>query len=132
MLKQIDHIGIAVENLDQIIETYRTAFGVEPDFKEIISDQKVEIAGYRTGESVIEYFSPLTGNTSIGRFLEKRGNAIHHIAYRVDNLEDKLKKLMEAGFTLIDKEPRAGADGKKIAFLHPKDFNGILIELCEL
>jgi methylmalonyl-CoA/ethylmalonyl-CoA epimerase len=131
MLKQIDHIGIAVKNLEEIINIYRSAFGLEPDFEETVTDQQVRIAGYRLGESVIEYFSPIEENSSVNKFLEKRGNAIHHVAFRVKNIEEKLQELIQAGFNPIDRKPRLGADGKKIAFLHPEDFNGILIELCE-
>jgi methylmalonyl-CoA/ethylmalonyl-CoA epimerase len=131
MLKQIDHVGIAVKNLDHIKEIFRSAFDLEPDFEEIVSDQQVRIVGYRVGESAVEYLSPLEEDSSIGKFLKKRGNAIHHIAFRVTNIENRLEELIRAGYTPIDTIPRSGADGKKIAFLHPKDNAGILIELCE-
>jgi methylmalonyl-CoA/ethylmalonyl-CoA epimerase len=131
MLKDIDHIGIAVTDLEQIKETYRLAFNQEPDFEEEVSDQQVIIVGYQVGKPAVEFFSPTSPESSISVFLAKRGNAIHHIAYRVENLIQKLSELRASGYELIDEEPRQGADGKKIAFLHPKSFDGILIELCE-
>jgi methylmalonyl-CoA/ethylmalonyl-CoA epimerase len=131
MLKEIDHIGIAVTDLAQIKETYRIAFNQEPDFEEEVADQQVMIVGYTVGKPAVEFFSPTSPDSSVATFLAKRGNAIHHIAYRVENLNQTLDELRAAGYQLIDESPRLGADGKKIAFLHPKSFNGILIELCE-
>jgi len=131
MLDKIDHIGIAVTDLDQVRTTLSKAFGLHPSFEEEISDQKVKIIGYKIGESNIEYFEPSAPDSPIAKFLEKRGNAIHHIAYCVKNLAQTLKKLKAAGFIPIDEHPREGARSKKIAFLHPRDFNGVLIELCE-
>jgi len=127
----IDHIGIAVENLQSVLDSMRDAFDKTPDFIEEISDQKVKIAGFHIGNQNLEYFEPLTEDSPIKRFLKKRGNGIHHIAFTVDNIEMKLKELRDKGFQLIDESPRIGAKNKRIAFLHPKSFNGILIELCE-
>jgi methylmalonyl-CoA/ethylmalonyl-CoA epimerase len=132
MLEKIDHIGIAVKNLDNVIKTFQDGFGLEPDFCEEVSDQKVRIAGYHIGDSLIEYMEPTTPDSSTTRFLEKRNNSIHHIAFQVKNLEHSLKTLKKKSFQLIDEEPRIGADGKRIAFIHPASCNGILIELCEL
>ena len=131
MLKKIDHLGIAVRNLEEAIETMRKAFGIEPDFQELVADQDVKVAGFRIGENVIEYLAPVSDNSPISKFLEKHQSGIHHIAFRVEDLESVLKKLRDQGFHLIDSHARRGADGKRIAFLHPKSFNGILIELCE-
>jgi methylmalonyl-CoA epimerase len=132
MLEQVDHIGIAVSDLDQVIETYRTAFDLEPDFKEIIEDQKVNVAGYNIGGSTIEYLEPTQSDSPIAKFLDRKGNGIHHMAFRVNNLAEKLAELKKRGLRLIDEFPREGAEGKKIAFLHPKSTDGILIELCEI
>jgi len=132
MLQKIDHIGIAVKNLEEIKTTLSEAFEIFPEFEEEISDQKVKVIGYHVGESTIEYLQPTSPDSPIARFLDKKGSGIHHIAYRVENLAATLKKLQDKGFQLIDKLPRLGAEGKKIAFVHPKSMNGILIELCEV
>jgi len=132
MLEKIDHIGIAVEDLEAVMETYREAFGLDPSFQEEVADQKVRVAGFDVGGSTIEYLEPTSPESPIARFLEKKGTGIHHMAYRVKNLEEVLKRLKEKGLRLIDEQPRDGAEGKKIAFVHPKSTNGILIELCEV
>ena len=132
MLKKIDHIGIAVPNLDEIRNTLSEAFDLLPEFEEEIADQKVKAIGYHIGESTIEYLQPTSPDSPISKFLDKKGTGIHHIAYRVDNLPETLQRLQQKGFKLIDVTPRNGAEGKKIAFVHPKSTNGILIELCEV
>ncbi len=131
MLKKIDHIGIAVDNLESVIKTLQEGFGLHPSFLEEIADQKVRVAGYNLGESTIEYLEPTTSDSPISKFLEKKKNGIHHIAFETTDLEKTLNQLNDGGFRLIDETPRKGANGKKIAFLHPSSFNGILIELCE-
>ncbi len=131
MLKQIDHIGIAVPNLKDVAETLKEAFEMEPVFSEEVPDQKVKVIGYHVGESSIEYLEPTADDSPISRYIAKNGSGLHHIAYRVDDLEATLSKLQSKGFRLIDEKPRDGAEGKRIAFLHPKSSNGILIELCE-
>ena len=130
-LEQLDHIGIAVSDLTKVIETLRDAFNAEPAFQETLTDQKVRIAGYNFGQVAIEYVEPSSEDSPIQKFLQKRGNGIHHLAFRVKNLETKLSQLQSKGYRLIDAYPRTGAEGKKIAFLHPESFNGILIELSE-
>ena len=131
MLKKIDHIGIAVPNLEDIKNTLSEAFSLDPVFEEKVDDQKVKVIGYHVGESTIEYLEPTSPDSPIAKYLEKKGTGIHHIAYRVKNLSETLKRLHSKGFRLIDESPREGAEGKKIAFVHPKSTNGILIELCE-
>jgi len=131
MLKQIDHIGIAVPNLKDVAETLKEAFEMEPVFSEEVPDQKVKVIGYHVGESTIEYLEPTADDSPISRYIAKNGSGLHHIAYRVEDLEATLSKLQSKGFRLIDEKPRDGAEGKRIAFLHPKSSNGILIELCE-
>ncbi len=132
MLKKIDHIGIVISNLEEIKQTLSAAFEIEPEFEEEIKDQNVKVAGFHIGESTIEYLQPTSDESPIARFLDKKGNSLHHIAYRVKNLAEVLKNLRKKGFQLIDTVPRKGAEGKSIAFVHPKSTNGILIELCEL
>jgi methylmalonyl-CoA/ethylmalonyl-CoA epimerase len=132
MMPDLDHIGIAVDNLQDVIENLKKMFGTEPDFLEEVQDQKVRIAGYKTGNSITEYFEPTSPDSPIAKFLEKRGNGIHHIAMRVENIDKTLSDLKVKGYQLIDEKPRLGAAGKKIAFVHPKSTNGILIELCQI
>ena len=131
MIEEVDHIGIAVKNLESVLETLKDGLGLQPSFVEEVVDQKVRVLGFKIGDSVLEYLEPTSPDSPISRFLEKRGSGIHHIALRVSNINDTLKSLRNKGFRLIDKEARIGAEGKKIAFLHPSSFNGILIELCE-
>jgi methylmalonyl-CoA/ethylmalonyl-CoA epimerase len=132
MLEKIDHIGIAVKDLKVVLETFQNAFGLQPEFMENVADQRVNVAGFKIGESVIEYLEPTSADSPLNHFLQSRNNGIHHISYSVKNIEEKLHILKEKGFRLIDEYPKIGANGKKIAFLHPKSFNGILIELCEV
>lgn len=132
MLKQIDHIGIAVKDLKEIEKTLHDAFDLAPAFKEEVKDQLVDVLGYFVGDSTIEYLAPTSDNSPIAKFIAKRGSGLHHIAYRVENLTAALGLLKNKGFQLIDETPRSGADGKRIAFIHPKSSNGILIELCEI
>ena len=132
MLKQIDHIGIAVEDLEAVRETLSAAFDLEPAFSDDIDDQLVKVLGYHLGDSTIEYLQPTSPESPVARYIAKKGSGIHHIAYRVENLSETLQRLKKNGFSLIDEQPRAGAEGKRIAFIHPKSTNGILIELCEI
>ena len=131
MLDDIDHIGIAVKNLESVITTLEKAFGIQPSFEENVADQKVRIAGFKIGNSVIEYLEPTSPDSPLSKFLDKRGNGLHHIAFRVKNLDKMLDVLKRKKFRLIDDKPRKGAGKKRIAFLHPASFDGILIELCE-
>lgn len=131
MIKELDHIGIAVSSIDNVLKTLKDSLGLDPTFNEDISDQKVRVAGFRIGQSSIEYIEPTSVDSPISRFLEKRGNGVHHIALRVDNLSETLEDLKNKGYRLIDDVVKTGAEGKKIAFLHPSSFDGILIELCE-
>jgi len=131
MLEELDHIGIAVNHLENVRKTLSDALGLSPTFEEEVIDQKVRVIGYRIGQSVIEYLEPLSEDSPISRFLQKKGNGVHHLAFRVKNLDNNLLILKEKGYRLIDEKSRIGAEGKRIAFLHPSSFNGLLIELCE-
>ena len=131
MLKKIDHIGIAVEDLDNAIQTYNTIFNIKPSFIETVEEQRVKTAGFTVGESTVEFLQATDEESPIAKFISKKGAGIHHIAYRVENLEKTLNELKEKKIRLIDEKPRQGADGKKIAFIHPKSTGGVLIELCE-
>ena len=131
MLTKIDHIGIAVEDLNEAIETYKLIFGINPVFVEIVEEQKVKTAGFKVGDLTVEFLQAIESDSPVAKYVAKKGSGIHHIAYRVENLQQTLDELKKKNIRLIDEQPRNGAEGKKIAFIHPKSTNGILIELCE-
>ncbi|MBI5324605.1 MAG: methylmalonyl-CoA epimerase [Ignavibacteriae bacterium] len=131
MLKSINHIGIAVKNLDESIETFRKIFAFENIHREIVVEQKVEIASFKVGEILIELTSPINENSPISKFLEKKGEGIHHIAFETDDVNKELERLSDEGVQLINKSATDGAHNMKIAFLHPKSTNGVLIEICQ-
>lgn len=129
MLEKIDHIGIAVNSLEEAVKFYE-AMGIKPNHYEEVESQKVKVAFIKVGESNIELLEPTSPESPIAKFIEKKGEGIHHIAYAVANVEKSLKKLKEDGMKLINEEPMDGAHGKKVAFVHPKSVNGVLTELC--
>lgn len=130
MFKKIDHVGIAVKNLEEAIKVWE-GLGLKVDEIEEVPDQKVRTAIIHIGESRIELLEPTAEDSPIAKFIAKRGEGIHHIALGVTNIEEHLKELKEKGYRLIDEEPRIGAGGAKIAFVHPKAVTGVLLELCE-
>ncbi|WP_054840430.1 methylmalonyl-CoA epimerase [Thermococcus sp. JCM 11816] len=131
MIKKIDHVGIAVKNLEEAIKVWE-GLGLKVDEIEEVPDQKVRTAIIHVGgESRIELLEATSEDSPIAKFIEKRGEGIHHIALGVDNIEEHLEKLKEAGYRLIDEKPRIGAGGAKIAFVHPKSVTGVLLELCQ-
>ncbi len=132
MLTQIDHVGIAVEDLDTAVEHYRRTLGVEPTHRERIDPQGVEEVLLAVGSSFIQLLGALGPDTPVGRFLERRGPGVHHIGYRVDDVAATLDHLRGEGIELIDRTPRPGSRGTTIAFVHPKGMGGVLIELVEL
>ena len=131
MLKYIDHIGIAVRSLDMVKGVFEQIFHLSPLFEETVDEQQVKVLGYRVGESNIEFLEPLSPNSPIAKYLEKRGEGLHHIAIGIEDMESVLKSLKEKQVPLIDETPRIGAEGKKIAFVHPKGLFGILLELSQ-
>ncbi len=131
MFEKIDHIGIAVKDLEQSLRFYRDQLGLELKDIEEVDEQKVKVAFVPVSESNLELLEPTDPSGPVGKFLAKKGEGFHHISFSVSNLEDKLKQLQEQGVELIDNEPRYGAGGAKIAFIHPRSTGGILIELCE-
>ena len=131
MFKKIDHIGVAVENLEDSLNIYKNTLGMKCTGEEVVGDQNVKVAFLPVGESEIELLESTSPDGNIAKFIEKKGEGIHHIAFEVDDLEAKLEELKGKGVRLIDEKPRYGAGGAQIAFLHPKSTNGILIELCE-
>jgi methylmalonyl-CoA/ethylmalonyl-CoA epimerase len=131
MIKKLDHIAIAVQNMDEEIKRYREVLGLEYHGTEPVPGQKVIVALFQIGDIRIELTTPSDDESPLIGFLEKRGNGIHHIAFEVDDLEAELKNFQEKGLDLIHKEPQDGADNAKIAFIHPKSFSGVLVELRE-
>jgi len=131
LFEKIDHIGIAVKDLDRALRFYRDQLGLELKEIEEVDEQKVKVAFVPVSESNLELLEPTDSSGPVGKFLAKKGEGFHHISFRVSDLEGKLKQLQEQGVELIDTEPRYGAGGAKIAFIHPRSTGGILIELCE-
>ena len=130
-LTQIDHVGIAVADLDEAVEHYRRTFGIEPTHRERLDDQGVEEVLFPVGESYVQLLGALGSQTPVGRFLERRGPGVHHLAYRVDSVAGALDALRASGVPLVDEEPRAGSRGTRIAFVHPRGVGGVLVELVE-
>lgn len=127
----IEHIGIAVESLEKAIEFYEKVYGLKCYSIEEVKDQKVKTAFFMVGQTKIELLESTDPEGPIGKFLEKRGEGIHHIAFAVKEIEEKLTELEAIGVRLIDSKPRKGAEGLDIAFLHPKSTFGVLTEICE-
>ena len=128
---KIDHIGIATRELTAATAVWHGLLGLEPDSTEEIGEQGVRIAMLPIGETHIELLEPLSANSPVGKFIEKRGPGIHHIAVRVDDIRATLARLKEQGTRLIDETPRVGAGGCLVAFIHPSSANGMLLELVE-
>jgi methylmalonyl-CoA/ethylmalonyl-CoA epimerase len=127
----IEHIGIAVNSIAEAIPFYEKVLGLKCYNIEEVADQKVRTAFFMIGQTKIELLESTDPEGPIGKFIEKRGEGIHHIAYAVESIEERLREAEEAGIRLIDLEPRRGAEGLSIAFLHPKSTFGVLTELCE-
>ena len=127
----IEHIGIAVKSIDEALPFYENVMGLKCYNIEEVADQKVRTAFFMIGQTKVELLESTDPEGPVGKFIEKRGEGIHHIAFAVDQIEDKLRKAEAAGIRLIDSTPRKGAEGLSIAFLHPKSTFGVLTELCE-
>ncbi|MEA1898959.1 MAG: methylmalonyl-CoA epimerase [Bacteroidota bacterium] len=128
---KIEHIGIAVKNLDKSILLYEKMLGYKCYKIEEVKDQKVRTAFFKIGETKIELLEATDPTSPIARFIEKRGEGMHHLAFAVSDIEERLQEIEKTGINLIDKKTRKGADGLDIAFLHPGSTSGVLIELCE-
>ena len=129
-LKRVDHVGIAVKNLDEAVKFYES-LGFKASGYEVVAEQKVKVAFLPCGDSELELLESTTDDGPIARFIEKNGEGIQHVAIRVDDIDATLAELKEKGVRLIDQTPRYGAGGARIAFLHPKATHGVLLELCE-
>lgn len=131
MFDRVDHVGIAVENLDRAIAFYERTFGAKLAHRERVEEQGVEEAMFRVGESWIQLLAPLGPDTPVGKFLAGRGEGVHHVGYGVSDLRGALARLKAEGVPLIDEEPRRGSRGARVAFVHPKGVGGVLVELVE-
>ncbi|MBN1639226.1 MAG: methylmalonyl-CoA epimerase [Ignavibacteriales bacterium] len=129
-ISHIEHIGIAVKNLEESIKYYESILGLKCYAVEEVADQKVKTAFFKVGDTKIELLQSTDAEGPIGKFIEKKGEGIHHLAFAVKDVVGSLKEVEDKGIKLIDKAPRKGAEGLNIAFLHPKSTNGILIEFC--
>jgi methylmalonyl-CoA epimerase len=127
----IDHIAIVVKDLDETLRLYTETLGFSEVYREIVADQGVEAVGLRTGDAVIELLRPLSEDSPIAKYRGDAPTKMHHTAYRVADIRAELARLKAGGVRLIDEEPRKGAHGNTIAFLHPKSTAGVLIELCQ-
>ena len=131
MFGLIDHVGVAVSDLDRAIALYEGTFGMRLVHRETVEEQGVEAVLLDVGDGHVELLSPLGPETVVGRFVERRGEGLHHVAYRVDDIDATLAELKEAGVALIDSEARIGIRGSRVAFVHPKSTGGVLTELVE-
>jgi methylmalonyl-CoA/ethylmalonyl-CoA epimerase len=128
---KVDHIGIAVKNLDETLKFYTDVLGLECQGTETVEEQKVRVAFLPLGDTEVELLESTTEDGPIARFIEKNGEGMQHIAFRVDNIEEAIAHMKEKGMRMIDETPRYGAGGAKIAFVHPKSSNRVLVELSE-
>ena len=131
MMNKIEHIGIAVNNLQDAIETYEKLLGTICYKQEEVTSEGVKTAFFQVGESKIELLQATNQNSPIAKFIEKKGEGIHHIAFDVTDIQSSMNELSQKGFQLLNAEPKSGADNKLVAFLHPKSSNGVLVELCQ-
>ena len=132
MLNRIYHLGYAVEDIEAAARFYSENFGAEPTEPEVVEEQGIVATMFRVGESMIELVQPTRPDSPVGRFLERRGEGVHHVAYEVEDIEAALRELKRSGVELVDEEPRRGAGGTRVAFVHPKSAFGVLTELVEL
>ena len=131
MMKKIEHIGIAVKDISASNELFAKLFGEQHYKVEEVESEGVKTSFFKIGENKIELLEATKENSPIAKFIEKKGEGIHHIAFDVENIEEEIKRLKSEGFVVLNDTPKKGADNKLVAFLHPKTTNGVLIELCQ-
>jgi methylmalonyl-CoA/ethylmalonyl-CoA epimerase len=131
MFARVDHIGVAVEDLDAAIALHEEAYGMAVAHREVVEEQGVEAVLLDVGENHVELLRPLNGETPVGRFLSKRGPGLHHVAYQVTDVQATLDTLRDRGLRLIDEAPRTGIRGSRVAFLHPESSGGVLTEIVQ-
>lgn len=130
-MQKIEHLGIAVKNLAEANETYARLLGVKPYKQEGVESEGVLTSFFKIGESKIELLEASKPDSPIAKFIEKKGEGIHHIAFAVEDIRSEMKRLEREGFVLLNNEPKMGADNKWVCFLHPKGSHGVLVELCQ-
>ncbi len=130
-MEKIEHIGIAVRNIKEANKIYEALLGVSPYKSEKVESEGVKTSFFRCGESKIELLEATNKDSPIAKFIEKRGEGIHHIAFAVNDIKFEMERLKKEGFILLNEVPKKGADNKLVAFLHPKSANGVLVELCQ-
>lgn len=130
-MKKIEHLGIAVQDLKQASDTYTKLLGTSPYKNEEVESEGVSTTFFQVGDNKIELLGALDDDSAIAKFLAKKGEGIHHIAFAVDDIRAEMDRLEDEGFKLLNKSPKKGADNKWVAFVHPKDNHGVLIELCQ-
>ena len=130
-MKKIEHIGIAVKDLDAANKIYKAVLGAEHFKTETVESEGVSTSFFKIGESKIELLAATNPDSPIAKFIEKRGEGIHHMAFYVDDIHAEIERLKGEGFRLLNEHPKPGADNKLVAFMHPKDANGVLVELCQ-
>jgi methylmalonyl-CoA/ethylmalonyl-CoA epimerase len=131
MIKKIAHIGVAVRNLGDAQTVFQTLLGMEPSHAQRVESQKVDVSSFHVDDTNIELTCGTTPDSPISKFIEKRGEGVHHIAFETDDIHGELARLKAAGITLIDQEPRMGADNYWVAFIHPKSAGGVLVEISQ-
>ena len=131
MVKKIEHIGIAVKNLEEANKTYERLLGIAPYKQEGVASEGVKTSFFQTGESKIELLEGTTEESAITKFVAKKGEGIHHIAFDVEDIHAEMERLRAAGFKVLNAEPKDGADNKLVCFVHPKDSHGVLVKLCQ-
>lgn len=131
MVEKIEHIGIAVKNLDQANKVYERLLGTTPYKQESVESEGVNTSFFMTGESKVELLEATKPESAIAKFIDKKGEGIHHIAFAVKDIKAEMHRLKQEGFKILNEEPKRGADNKLVCFIHPKDTKGVLVELCQ-
>jgi methylmalonyl-CoA/ethylmalonyl-CoA epimerase len=131
MIKKIEHIGIAVKSVEKANEIYTNLLGIKPYKSEEVASEQVITSFFKTGDSKVELLEAKSPESAISKFIEKKGEGLHHIAFEVDDIVAEMENLKKLGFTLLSEVPKRGADNKLICFVHPKSANGVLVELCQ-
>ena len=130
-MNKIEHIGIAVKNLTNSIDIYQKLLNTDCYKTELVASEAVNTAFFKTGDNKIELLEATSADSAIAKFLEKKGEGIHHIAFAVDDILEEMERLRNEGFVLLNDQPKKGADNKMVCFVHPKETNGVLIEICQ-
>ena len=130
-MKRIEHLGIAVKDLAEANDIYKKLLGVDPNKHEYVESEGVETSFYQIGENKIELLESTKPDSAIARFIEKKGEGIHHVAFEVEDIVAEMARLKQEGFIVLNNQPKKGADNKLVCFVHPKGTNGVLIELCQ-